>query len=134
MTALTAATADRTRLLRLALGLDAAVTGANGLAYLVAAGPLADLLGPDPALLRAIGAFLLVYGIAVGLLARRPAAPVNAVRAVIVVNVAWALESVAVVALGLVSFTTLGAVWAVLQAVVVAAFAALQLTALRRPA
>ena len=38
--------------LRTALKLDAVVTGANGAAYLVAAGPLEDLLGLSPALLR----------------------------------------------------------------------------------
>ena len=48
------------RLLRLALLLDAAVTGANGVAYLAAAGPLGDLLGLPAGLLRGFGAVLLV--------------------------------------------------------------------------
>ena len=38
--------------LRTVLKLDALVTGANGAAYLVGAGPLADLLGLSPALLQ----------------------------------------------------------------------------------
>src|SRR5690625_1760606 len=44
--------------LRFALTLDAVVTGANGAAYLVAAGALDDLLGVPTGLLRGIGAFL----------------------------------------------------------------------------
>ena len=58
--------------LRTALKLDAVVTGANGAAYLVAAGPLEDLLGLSPALLRGIGAFLLLFSAAVWTVAARP--------------------------------------------------------------
>ncbi|WP_424535549.1 hypothetical protein ACOZ38_36515 [Sphaerisporangium viridialbum] len=41
----------------------------NGLVYLAATAPVSDLLGPGAGLLRGIGAFLLVYGAAVGGLA-----------------------------------------------------------------
>ena len=41
--------------IRFALLLDAVVTGANGVAYLVAAGPIGDLLGLPADLLRAAG-------------------------------------------------------------------------------
>ena len=66
-------TTRRTPLLRLALKLDAIVTGANGAAYLIAAGPLGDLLGLSPALLRGTGAFLLAFAAAVYVTATRPA-------------------------------------------------------------
>jgi len=117
-------------LLRLALRLDAVVSGLNGAAYLLAAAPLADLLGLDAGVLRGLGAFLLAFAAAVWLVADRPAPP--AVRTVVAGNALWAVGSLAAVATGLGSPTTLGAVWLVLQALVVAAFAALQATGLRR--
>ncbi|MGW4406360.1 hypothetical protein ACWEJ6_20175 [Nonomuraea sp. NPDC004702] len=131
MTALTV-TADRTRFLRLALVADAVVTGVNGLVYLALAGPASDLLGPGAGLLREIGIFLLVYGAAVGLLASRPAINPAAVKAVIGLNIAWTLGSVAAVVTGALDFSTLGAVWAIAQALVVGLFAELQITGLRK--
>ncbi|MEW9554336.1 hypothetical protein [Nonomuraea sp. NPDC050783] len=131
MTAVTV-TADKTRFLRLALAADAVVTGGNGLAYLVLAGPVAGLLGPDAGLLRGIGAFLLAYGVAVGLLAARPDAGRAAVKGVIALNIAWTLGSVAAVVTGALELTTVGAVWALAQALVVAAFAELQIMGLRK--
>ena len=117
--------------LRLALRLDAVVTGANGLAYLVAAGPLSDLLGLDAAFLRGIGAFLLAFTVVVWRVGARATPAAAAVSAVVAVNVAWVLASLALAALGLGSPSTAGTVWAVLQAVVVGAFAELQVMALR---
>ena len=121
----------RTSLLRLALRLDAVVTGANGAAYLLAAPLLADLLGLPAAWLRGAGAFLLLFGVGVWAVGARPER--TAVEAVVAANALWVTGSVAVVLAGLGSPTTLGAVWLVLQAVVVAAFAVLQAAGLRRP-
>jgi hypothetical protein len=131
MTALTV-TADRMKFLRLALAVDAVVTAGNGLVYLAFAGPVSDLLGPDATLLRAIGAFLLVYGAAVGLLAGRRAISPAAVKAVIALNAIWTLGSVAAVVTGAAPFTTIGAIWAIAQALVVGLFAELQITGLRK--
>ncbi|MFG3436927.1 hypothetical protein ACGF0J_06755 [Nonomuraea sp. NPDC047897] len=131
MTALTV-TADRTKFLRLALAADAVVTGVNGLAYLAAAGLLSDLLGPGTGLLRGVGVFLLGYGLAVGFLASRPVISAAGTKAVIALNVVWAVASVAVVVTGAAAFTTVGAVWAILQALVVLVFAELQVMGLRR--
>ena len=126
-----AASADRS-LLRLALQADAAVTGANGAAYLVAAGPLGDLLGLEPSLLRGLGAFLVVFAVGVALTGTRRRIPRAAVLAVIAGNAAWAAGSVVAAVAGWGSPTTAGTVWTVLQAVTVAAFAELQLLGLRR--
>ena len=112
--------------LRTALKLDAIVTGANGAAYLVAAGPLEDLLGLSPALLRGIGAFLLLFSAAVWIVAARPQVSSTAALAVIAVNVLWAADSIAFLAAGVSDPTTLGAIWIVMQALVVAGFAGLQ--------
>ncbi len=119
-------------LLRPALGLDAVVTGANGAAYLLGATLLDGPLGLSPTLLRGVGAFLLVYAGAVWLVASRRQISGAAVEAVIGANVLWAVGSVAVAVVGIGSLTGLGAGWLVLQAAVVAAFAALQLAGLRR--
>ena len=118
-------------LLRAALKLDAVVTGANGIAYVAAAGPLADLLGVPAGALRAIGAFLIVLAAAVWLVGARPAPRRGAVSAVIAANVLWVADSVAVLAAGAWSPTTAGAVWVGLQAAAVAGFAGLQLVGRR---
>ena len=128
-------TAVRPRsLLRTALMLDAVVTGANGLAYLVAAEPLGDLFGHSPAVLRGIGAFLVVFAALVALTGARATIPTPAVRAIVAANVLWAAGSVTAAIAGWGSPDTAGTVWTVLQAVVVAAFAELQLMGLRREA
>ncbi|SOE03857.1 hypothetical protein [Blastococcus haudaquaticus] len=121
-------------LLRLALRLDAVVTGLNGAAYLVGAALLDDLLGLPPGLLRGVGAFLLVYAAAVWLVGARTRPSTPAVEAVVVLNGLWAVGSVVVVLTDRFTPTTVGAVWLVLQALVVAGFAALQLVGLRRRA
>ncbi len=112
--------------LRTALKLDALVTGANGAAYLVAAGPLEDLLGLSPALLRGVGAFLLLFSAAVWTIASRREVSPSAALAVIALNVLWAADSIAFLATGASDPTTAGAVWIVMQALVVAGFAGLQ--------
>ncbi|MDR8412200.1 hypothetical protein MTP10_26115 [Nonomuraea sp. 3-1Str] len=134
MTAVTAVTVttDRAKFLRLALAADAAVTGVNGLAYLAAAGPLSGLLGPDAGLLRGIGAFLFVYAAAVGVLASRRTVSVAGTRAAIGLNLAWTLASLVAAVEASGEFTTPGLVWTVLQALVVAVFAELQIMGLRR--
>ncbi|MFP3986968.1 hypothetical protein U9R90_05575 [Streptomyces sp. E11-3] len=125
-----ARTADPRIMLRRFLALDAVVTGANGLAYAAASGPLGRLLGVDATLLLAIGAFLLLYAAAVGYVASRTRPPALAVRAVIEANAVWAVLSLAAL-VGWLSPTVAGAVWIPMQAAVVAGFAALQYVSLR---
>lgn len=116
--------------LRRFLGLDAAVTGVNALAYLALSGPLGRFLGVDDRLLLGVGAFLAVYAAGVALLAAREHPPALGVRAVVEANLAWSVVSPTVLLLWLTP-TTAGAVWIVLQALVVAAFAVLQHLALK---
>lgn len=54
------------------LALDAVVTGANGIAYLAASGPLGELLGVDAGLLLELGLFLTAFAAGVAWLASRP--------------------------------------------------------------
>lgn len=117
---------------RLVLRLDALTSGAVGVPYLVAAGPIGDALGLSEALLRGAGVVLVAFAAGVWLLAARAAIPAAGVAAVVAINALWAIDSVGALALGWLSPTAAGAVWVVLQALVVAAFAALQGRALRR--
>jgi hypothetical protein len=132
MTSIPITTTERTPLLRLALKIDAIVTGANGAAYLVAAGPLGDLLGLSPALLRGTGAFLVAFAAAVWLTATRRSISRPAVYAIVAANAIWAVDSIVAAIAGWGTPDTAGTVWIVLQAIVVAFFAELQLAGLRR--
>ncbi|MEU6355190.1 hypothetical protein ABZ896_38750 [Streptomyces sp. NPDC047072] len=125
-----ARTCDPHTALRRFLALDAVVTGVNGLAYLTASGPVGRFLDVDSGLLLVLGAVLVVYGGAVGVLASRGRPPVLGVRAVVEANLLWSALSLAALGLWL-SPSTAGTVWTVLQALVVAGFALLQYAALR---
>jgi len=128
------AAAEPNALVRLALRLDAVVTGANGVAYLALAGVLDGPLGVEASTLQPIGAFLIVFAIAVAAvsLPERPSAA--AVRAIVVANLIWAADSLIVLVAGWLDPSTAGAVWIALQAIVVAGFAGLQAAALRNAA
>jgi hypothetical protein len=123
---------NRLGAVRAAFLLDAAVTGANAVAYLTAAGALSGLLGYDVGLLRGVGAFLLVFAAAVAVVGTRVPVPRRSAEAVVAANVAWTAVSLAVAATGWGGPSTVGMVWTVLQALVVGGLAALQATALRR--
>lgn len=119
-------------LLHLALRLDALVTGANGLAYLVAAPLLDDVLGTDAGFLRAIGAFLLVYGIGVWILGSQERPNTLGVELTIAANTLWAIASIGFASTRSEDLTAIGIVWIVLQAGVVGLFAVLQVLGVRR--
>ncbi|MEU5576884.1 hypothetical protein ABZ791_17130 [Streptomyces huasconensis] len=120
------------RPLRLFLGLDAAVTAGNGLIYLIAAGPVGDLLDMDAGLLRGIGVFLTVYGVLVGVLAAQQVPSAAATKIVIEANLLWAVASIATALFGWFDPNTIGTVWIPMQALVVGAFAVLQINGLRK--
>ncbi|KFF95551.1 membrane protein [Streptomyces scabiei] len=128
--AVLARTTDPRTMLRRFLAVDAVVTGANGLAYLAAAGPLGRFLGVGSGLLVALGVFLAVYAVGVALLASRERPPTLPVRAVIEANLGWAVLSLVALVLWLTP-STAGAVWTLLQALTVGGFAAVQYVALR---
>ena len=119
-------------MLRTALKLDALVTGVNGAAYLLLAGPLGELLGLAPTLLRGAGAFLLAFAALVWVAGTRERVSRAAVSAIVAANAVWAIDSLVAALVGWGSPSTTGTVWLVTQALVVGAFAELQLTGLRR--
>ena len=110
--------------------LDAAMTGVNGLAYAVGGGWLADWFGAPEALVRSLGAFLLLVAAAVAVLATRTPIPRRGVGALAALNIVWVLASLDHALLG--GLTTLGVAWTVLQAVVVGVFAAGQVWLARK--
>ncbi|TQC49149.1 hypothetical protein EEB14_11470 [Rhodococcus sp. WS4] len=118
--------------LRLVLRVDAAVTGANGVAYVAAATVLGDVLGPTSGFLRAIGVFLLVFAAAVWAVSVPDRPAPAAVEALVLANLVWVGSSVALVLTEWQPLTTVGVVWVLLQAAVVGAFAAAQGWALAR--
>ncbi len=123
---------DGGRLLRFALRLDAAASGALGLLGLAAAAPLADPLGMTAAGLRGTGAFLVAYALGLVLIAARPVIPRPAAWTVVVGNSAWVLGSIGAAVAGADTFTTLGVAVVLAQAAAVAVFADLQWVGLRR--
>ncbi|MGH8794873.1 MAG: hypothetical protein ACRDXX_19810 [Stackebrandtia sp.] len=127
-------TAGGDALLRLALRLDAVATGALGLGLAVGGGLVDSLLGIPAAALHGVGAFFVVYAIALGALSTRRTINRNAARAVVAVNAVWVLDSVVVLGAGLWSFTAIGTAAFVAVAAAVAGFAAVQFLGLRRMA
>lgn len=109
---------------------DATVTGANGLAYVVAGTWLADWFGAQEVLVRGLGMFLLVVAAGVAVLATRRPIPRRGTWALVALNTAWVLASVGYAVMG--DLTLLGTTWVLLQAAVVGAFAAGQAWFARR--
>jgi hypothetical protein len=72
-----------------------------------------------------------LFAAALWFVATRPVVPRMAVADIVAANAVWALGSVAFAAAGASSPTTVGTAWIVLQALVVAGFAALQALAMR---
>ena len=119
-------------LLRFALTLDAVATGLTGALVLPFAGALAELLALPSALLAGAAVVMLVYAAVLGALRARAVLPRWAVWTIIVGNAVWALDCVALALLGFVEPSTLGVVFLIAQAAVVAGFAELQYFGLRR--
>jgi hypothetical protein len=116
-------------LLRFAMRLDATLTGLMGLAVAFVADPLSSLTGLTSLQEYSIGAFFVLYGLAVYSLAALP----NLRRAgigVVVANIAYTLA--AVLAAGTVAMTAVGVVATLASGVYTAFFAWLQYLGVRR--
>ena len=127
-----ATTSDGGRLLRFALRLDAAASGALGVVGLAAAPLLTDLLGVRADVLRGTGAFLVAYAVVLVVLAAMRTIPRPAAWTVVVGNLVWSVGSIAAVVAGRESLTALGVGVVLVQAAAVAVFAELQWMGLRR--
>ena len=112
--------------LRRVLLLDAAASGALGLAGLVGSSVLDDLLGLPAALLLGVGVFLVGYALGLVGLARMSPVPRGLTLVVVLGNSAWVLMSVALVVGAWERLTVVGVVVVLAQAAAVAVFADLQ--------
>jgi hypothetical protein len=121
-------------LLRSALTLDAAMSGAGGVALVVASGPIAQATALPAPLLLACGLFFLPYAAVLAWCATRDRLPRWLVWALAGGNALWALDCAALPLLGLVSPNGWGIAFLAAQAVAVTAFAQMYLMALRRAA
>lgn len=110
--------------------LDAVVTGANALTYLLAAGLVFDLIGLTTETARWLGVGLLAFTAAVAIAAWRRG-PRWLAWDVVAVNAVWVVASLVVAVSGALDLNGLGRVWTVAQAAVVGAFALLQARSLR---
>ncbi len=127
MTAIT-----RSALLRTALYLDAAASGAMALMLALGAAPLSNLLGFELSFLRVIGLLLLPYAVLVGWTARPPVPDRQAARLIIGCNIAWIAASILFLFSGWSNPTALGQAFVVTQAVAVGLFAELQILGLKK--
>src|SRR5690606_11006854 len=117
---------DGGRLLRFALRIDAAGSGALGLLGLAAAAPLADLTGMTAGELVGTGAFLVGYALVLVLLAARPVIPRAGARTVVGGNTLWVLGSVGAVVAGRDALTPFGVSLVLVPAAALAVFVELQ--------
>lgn len=123
---------SNTRFLQRAMLADAAISGATGLMLLLGAGILSALLGVPAPFLRYTGAILIPFAATVLYLSAPGRLTRPAVQTVVAVNIVWVLASIAVLVGGAIAPNALGIAFVIFQAVVVAGFAELQFTGLRR--
>jgi hypothetical protein len=133
-TVMTATTSDHGHLLRRTLQVDAAVCGLSALLLIALAGEFADPLGLSSALLRGAGFVLIPCAVVLALVGTRATISRVAVRAIVALNLTWAAAGIVLLLLGEIAPTSLGAVFVVAQAILVAGLADLELIGLRRPA
>jgi hypothetical protein len=119
-------------LLRFALRLDAAASAGLGLVILALSGRLDEWLGTPSAFTLSVGAFLLVWASALGMLSLRPQIAAAAVWTVIGLNVVWIAASLAVAFGGAFDLTGWGMALLALQAAPVLLFIDLEYLGLRK--
>lgn len=120
--------------LRSLLLIDAATCAAMGLVLDLGAMPVAALTNLPAGLLLYAGLSLFPIAALMALVALRPALLPTGARLVIAGNGAWAIASLALLASGWIAPNGLGFAFIVVQAIVVAALAVMELAALRRTA
>lgn len=119
-------------LLRKALMLDAAASGAMGLIFVAGFSVLPAFLGLPQAFIAGIGAVCLMWSVINGFAATRQRLPSAAVWAIIALNGIWVLESAVLLLSGWLQPTGIGTAFVVLQAIVVAILAEMQFVGLKR--
>jgi hypothetical protein len=122
---------DSTTFLRRSLQLDGVASGLTGLLLLVAAGPIAAVLGVTaPGVARIVGALLIVFAAALLWNARAATVACGEVITAVLLNIAWVIGSAALIALG--PLTVPGNVADAAVAAAVLGFTLLEIIGLRR--
>ena len=119
------------RLLRFALLADAASCGAMGLLLALGAQPLAPLLGLPAGLIQPVGFALLPFAAFVAWIGTREPIGAGLAWTVVLINALWVIDSFVLLGWPGLAPTGLGHLFVVVQALAVAALAALQAVALR---
>ncbi len=123
---MTVAAIGQSTLLQKALVADAVITGVTGVAMFLGAGFLASLFGLPDALLRYAGLSLIPFAAFVAVMATRDQVSRVAVRAIIIANALWVVDSFLLLLTGWVQPSLLGYAFVIGQAVIVAGFAEVQ--------
>jgi hypothetical protein len=118
--------------LRRVLIADAVSSAGMGVALLLVAGYVDELLGLPAAFLESAGLALLPFAAFVLYIATRPSLARAAVWAVVVLNAIWVVDSLLVFVTGWLAPTLLGAVFIIAQAIFVGVLAELEYFGLRR--
>jgi hypothetical protein len=133
MTASTLSSSSASPLLRRALLLDALATGAGGLALVLAAGPLAPLMGlASPLILIVLGLSFAGYAWMIYRFAIARPIPRSGAAAAVALNTLWVIGSAILLVTGWVPLTLAGKWIVVMVADLVGLFAILQFVGLRR--
>ncbi|WP_417458109.1 hypothetical protein [Kordiimonas sp.] len=119
-------------LLKYALIGDALASGATGLMMAAGASILSDMLGLSASLLTYAGLFLLPYAAAVAFVGTRKVINRRAVWPIVILNLLWVIDSVALLLTLEPAPTLFGVIFIVFQAVVVLAFAIAQTIGLKQ--
>jgi hypothetical protein len=114
------------------LWFDAATCLITGTVFLTASATVEQLLAIPAPLARALAVVLLIFGAFVAWVGTRRELIRPAVRAIVVVNALWAVESVLALVFGWLQPNSLGQWFVIAQAVAVAVIAELQFIGLRR--
>ena len=123
---MTLAAIGQSTLLQKALVADAIITGVTGVALFLGAGFLASLFGLPDELLRYAGLSLIPFAAFVAVMATRDQVSRVAVRAIIIANALWVVDSFLLLLTGWVQPSLLGYAFVIGQAVIVAGFAEVQ--------
>lgn len=125
-------TIHNTPFLRNVLLADAAVGAAAAVLTIAGANLLSPLLGLPRPLIFWAGVALLPVVLFLVVMARRPTLPRSWLQEIVLINTAWVIASLGILAFGIVAPNLFGVAFVVAQAMAVALFAALQFTALRQ--
>lgn len=118
--------------LRWGLGIDSVASASMGLIFVLLSEPVSTLFHLPPMGVLSVGLFCLIYATVIGRMAQRPRLPRWSVWAVVIGNALWAVDSVLLVSLDLLSPNDGGRVFILVQAALVFGLAEWQYLGLKR--